>query len=77
MTRNDKSYERRDAEKDQILAKPRRRHSAFGCMKGIVTIAPGVDLTEPACPEWVEIIEQKYASLEAFLADTKDETELK
>lgn len=29
-----------------------KRHPLFGAMKGIVTIAPGVDLTEPACPEW-------------------------
>ena len=46
-------------------------------MKGTLTIAPGVDLTEPACPEWAEIIEQKYSSLEAFLTDTKDEADRK
>ncbi len=27
-------------------------HPAFGLMKGIITIAPGVDLTEPADPDW-------------------------
>lgn len=31
-----------------------RRHSLFGWMKGTVTIAPGVDLTEPADPDWGE-----------------------
>lgn len=28
------------------------RHPLYGWMKGTVTIAPGVDLTEPADPEW-------------------------
>lgn len=35
------------------------RHPAFGALKGMITIAPGVDLTEPACPEWAEIAENK------------------
>jgi hypothetical protein len=30
-------------------------HPLFGCMKGTVTIPEGVDLTEPADPEWGEI----------------------
>jgi hypothetical protein len=29
-------------------------HPLIGCMKGTVRIAPGVDLTEPADPEWGE-----------------------
>lgn len=29
-------------------------------MKGTFTIAPGVDLTEPAMPEWADLIEEKY-----------------
>jgi hypothetical protein len=28
----------------------------FGWMKGTVTVAPGVDLTEPADPEWGNVI---------------------
>jgi hypothetical protein len=28
------------------------RHPAFGALKGLIHIAPGVDLTEPADPEW-------------------------
>jgi len=35
-------------------AKQPRRHPLFGWMKGTVTIAPGVDLTEPADPDWGE-----------------------
>jgi hypothetical protein len=32
-------------------------------MKGLITIAPGVDLTEPACPEWADLAEQKAERL--------------
>jgi hypothetical protein len=32
-----------------------RRHPLFGWLKGTVTIAPGVDLTEPADPDWGNI----------------------
>jgi len=32
-----------------------RRHPLFGWLKGTVTIAPGVDLTEPADPDWGDI----------------------
>lgn len=32
-----------------------KRHPLYGCMKGTVRIAPGVDLTEPADPEWGRI----------------------
>jgi hypothetical protein len=28
------------------------RHPILGCMKGTVTLAPGVDLTSPADPDW-------------------------
>ena len=34
-----------------------RIHPAFGSMKGLVQIAPGVDLTEPADPEWGKVHE--------------------
>jgi hypothetical protein len=29
-----------------------KRHPSFGALKGLVRIAPGTDLTEPADPEW-------------------------
>jgi hypothetical protein len=32
-----------------------KRHPLFGYMKGTLTITPGVDLTEPADPEWGEV----------------------
>jgi len=31
-----------------------KRHPAIGAMKGMIKIIPGVDLTEPADPEWVK-----------------------
>lgn len=31
------------------------QHPAIGSMKGMLTIMPGVDLTEPADPEWADI----------------------
>jgi hypothetical protein len=34
-----------------------RRHPIFGCMKGTLTILPGVDLTEPADPDWGRVYE--------------------
>jgi len=43
--------DKRSAEKRYPTLK---RHSLIGWMKGTVTIAPGVDLTEPADPEWGE-----------------------
>jgi hypothetical protein len=51
-----------------------RRHPLFGFMKGTLWVAPGVDLTEPACPEWDELIEEKLARIEEMLnAAKKDE----
>jgi hypothetical protein len=33
-------------------------HPAFGSMKGTVTVAPGVDLTEPADPDWGKVYDE-------------------
>src|SRR5713226_2185333 len=35
-----------------------KRHPMFGALKGLVRIAPGVDLTEPADPEWADSLEK-------------------
>jgi hypothetical protein len=45
--------------------KPRRgkqvrsgeRHPIFGALKGVTFIPPGVDLTEPADPDWGKVYE--------------------
>ena len=36
------------------------RHPAFGALKGLVHVPPGVDLTEPADPEWADLLDRKY-----------------
>jgi hypothetical protein len=36
------------------------RHPIFGALKDITRLVPGVDLTEPACPEWAELVDKKY-----------------
>ena len=35
-------------------------HPAYGFMKGLVRIMPGVDLTQPADPEWADRLEAEY-----------------
>jgi hypothetical protein len=34
-----------------------KRHPMFGALKGLVRIAPGTDLTDPADPEWAGLSE--------------------
>lgn len=41
---------------------PRRPHPLFGCLKGMLTIPPGVDLTEPADPELADYLDRKYGT---------------
>ena len=48
-----------------------RRHPMYGWMKGTITIAPGVDLTEPACPEWADITEEKVERLAKMLEEAR------
>jgi hypothetical protein len=38
-------------------AKKGDRHPMFGALKGLVRIPPGVDLTEPADPDWGKVYE--------------------
>jgi hypothetical protein len=33
-------------------------HPLIGWMKGTFTIPDGVDLTEPTCPEWADLIDE-------------------
>lgn len=36
------------------------RHPMRGALKDITFLVPGVDLTEPACPEWADLVDKKY-----------------
>ena len=46
------------------LAKPSAtrdgRHPLRGALKDITFVPPGVDLTEPADPEWADLLDKKY-----------------
>jgi transcriptional regulator with XRE-family HTH domain len=39
---------------------PRKRHPLFGSMKGTTIIMPGVDLTQPADPDWGKVYDDDY-----------------
>jgi hypothetical protein len=41
-------------------AKKGERHPIFGALKDITRLVPGVDLTEPADPEWADLVDRKY-----------------
>lgn len=47
-----------DASKASGRAAVSKRHPLFGALKGLVRVAPGVDLTEPADPEWADSLEK-------------------
>jgi hypothetical protein len=42
------------------VKKQSRRHPLFGRLKGTFTIDPSWDLTQPAMPEWADMIDAKY-----------------
>lgn len=35
-------------------------HPMIGALKGTFTIEPGYDLTQPAMPEWADMLDEKY-----------------
>ena len=43
-----------------IEASPVPRSPLFGSMKGTSIVAPGVDLTEPADPDWAKVYDHDY-----------------
>lgn len=36
------------------------KHPGWGALKDITHLVPGVDLTEPAFPEWADLLDEKY-----------------
>jgi hypothetical protein len=56
----------RGASSSQPASKPHPkkggRHPIFGALKDITRLVPGVDLTEPADPEWADLADKKYAA---------------
>ena len=49
------------SEKPASLAtdtKRSERHPLFGALKGVTSVPPGVDLTEPADPDWGKVYEE-------------------
>ena len=41
-------------------AAPYKRHPLFGSMKGTTIVMPGVDLTQPASPDWAHVYDDDY-----------------
>lgn len=50
---------RRSEQKDAppLRARKSGRHPLFGALKGLIRVPPGVDLTEPADPDWGKVYE--------------------
>ncbi|HEX3431130.1 MAG TPA: hypothetical protein VHT03_09600 [Rhizomicrobium sp.] len=42
------------------VEKEPRRHPLFGRLKGTFIIDPSWNLTQPAMPEWADLIDEKY-----------------
>lgn len=49
-----------DRQFDGVEGKKKRRHPMFGALKGTFSIAPGTDITQPAMPEWADLIDETY-----------------
>jgi len=47
------------SENPESLPQPKKteRHPLFGALKGMTFVPPGVDLTEPADPDWGKVYE--------------------
>lgn len=43
-----------------VVMKKGERHPIFGALKDITRLVPGVDLIEPADPEWADLLDKKY-----------------
>ena len=57
-SRESKKLSEADASNSIGRAAVSKRHPLFGALKGLVRVAPGVDLTEPADPEWADSLDK-------------------
>jgi hypothetical protein len=55
-----KMFEQQPSQSAAADAPRTGQHPLVGCMKGTFTIEPGYDLTQPAMPEWADLIDEKY-----------------
>jgi transcriptional regulator with XRE-family HTH domain len=49
-----------ESPKHTDLGRSARPHPLFGCLKGVITLLPDVDLTEPADPDLADYLDRKY-----------------
>lgn len=45
---------------EPAVMKKGERHPIFGALKDITRLVPGIDLAEPADPEWADLLDKKY-----------------
>ena len=50
-------------------------HPAYGAMKGLIRIMPGVDVTQPADPDLADYLDAKYAADEYGIGTDKTKKE--
>jgi hypothetical protein len=43
-----------------VLAEAKSFHPAWGAMAGLIRIMPGVDITQPADPQWADRLDAEY-----------------
>jgi hypothetical protein len=54
-------------------AKRSERHPLAGALKSVTSVPPGVDLTEPADPDWGKVYEEDAAVVPAKPSTSRDD----
>ena len=50
----------RGAKGEGVKGEEKPFHPAWGAMKGLIRVMPGVDLTQPTDPEWADRLDAEY-----------------